>query len=339
MAFPTFANFKPMSSNTPYRHLGRLGEIVFRARKLLENRTDDQVETIADVIDSLAEDYFREAQETAIQKLVEEGHQDWLEADWDGNFYDLKDDHEWLRDWPTREDTSDVEVLQYIGGGVSGVFDDGMPDAMEHEYFAVVALVAVGKVINNLEYRWDQDKRCFEELDWRDSADPARLRYAADKLCSAMEALVVGESTKLLNYVHKSYEKLLDDAKAHAPDLERQRMEAEEKTAADARKFEKMAADAVKAESRKNGKRGHGDLEAHKALVLEDWAKNPKAHKSLNDASLYYRDWLFDVHGVEPFRNKKNGQTKYMPDTIRKWISDYSRAQGIKAPRKNGVDR
>ena len=65
----------------------------------------------------------------------------------------------------------------------------------------------------------------------------------------------------------------------------------------------------------------HKGLESHKALALEDWEKDPSAHRSADRAAAFYVDWLKEVHGIEK---------DYQPRTLSKWIREHAKVKGIR---------
>jgi len=216
MAYLAFSNFKPTKGSVPFRHFDQLSSIVWRARNLLEKRTDEQVESMVSVIDDMIEDYFRNAKEEEIERLKSEGKYDCLEGDEDGNFHDIKSDAEGDLDYPTAENTREVDALEMIVGTWSNIFGDETPEPLDHEYFAALALSKIGEIINSLEYTYDYKTRQFEKRDPKQSVESYTYRRAAEKAIEAVEAVVIAENKRETDRLESRYKRLLDEAKEHA---------------------------------------------------------------------------------------------------------------------------
>ena len=130
-----------------------------------------------------------------------------------------------------------------------------------------------------------------------------------------MEAVVIAENKRETDRLESRYRKLLDEAKAHASAALRKHIDEQVQAAIEDFK------ERQKEEARNNGRLAHKDLESHKALVLEDWEKDPSAHRSADRAAVFYVDWLKEVHGV---------QKDYQPRTVSKWIREHARVKGIR---------
>jgi hypothetical protein len=315
MGYLSFSNFKPIKGSVPFRHFDQLSSITWRARNLLEKRTDDQVETMACIVDDMIEDYFRSAKDEEIERLKSEGKYEYLEGDEDGNALDIKSSAEGELDYPTAENTREVDALSMIVGTWSDIFCDGTPEPLDHEYFAALALAKIGEIINSLEYTYDYKTRKFEKRDPQKGVESYSNRRAAEKAIEAMEAVVIAENKRDTGRLESRYKRLLDEAKAHASAAQRKHIDEEVQAAIEDYK------DRQKEEARNNGRLAHKDLESHKALVLEDWEKDPSAHRSADRAAVFYVDWLKEVHGV---------QKDYQPRTVSKWIREHARTKGIR---------
>lgn len=315
MGYLAFANFKPTNGSVSFRHFDQLSSIAWRARNLLEKRTDEQVESMVSVIDDMIEDYFRTAKDEEIERLKSEGKYEYLEGDEDGNYLDIKSDAESELDYPTAENTREIDALEMIVGTWSNIFGDEAPEPLDHEYFAALALAKIGEIINSLEYTYDYKTRKFEKRDPKNSVESYIYRRAAEKAIEAMEAVVIAENKRETDRLESRYRKLLDEAKAHASAALRQHIDEQVQAAIEDFK------ERQKEEARNNGRLAHKDLESHKALVLEDWEKDPSAHRSADRAAVFYVDWLKEVHGV---------QKDYQPRTVSKWIREHARVKGIR---------
>ena len=167
----------------------QLSPIAWRARNLLEKRTDDQVEAMVSVVDDMIEDYFRTAKDEEIERLKGEGKYEYLEGDEDGNYLDIKSDAESELDYPTAENTREVDALAMIVGTWSNIFGDETPEPLDHEYFAALALAKIGEIINSLEFTYDYKTRQFEKRDPKVNVESYAYRRAAEKAIEAMEAV------------------------------------------------------------------------------------------------------------------------------------------------------
>lgn len=315
MGFRSFTNFKPVKGAVPYRHFDQLSSITWRARNLLENRTDDQVEHLAVVIDDMIEDYFRDAKQEEIQRLKDEGKYEYLEGDEDGNYTGIRSGFEDELDYPTAENTKEIDALAMVVGSYVDVFGDETPDPQDHEYYAALALARIGEVVNALEFEYDYKTRKFEKRDPKKSVDSYEYRRAAEKAIEALEAVMVGENAKAINRLEDRYKKLLDEAKSHASRAMQEHIDRQVQAAIE--DYERQQKEAA----RSNGKLAHKNLEIHKALVLEDWAADPTAHRSADRAARYYVEWLKKEHNVDK---------DYQPRTVSKWIRDHAKESGIR---------
>jgi hypothetical protein len=313
--YRVFANFKPISGPIPYRYFDQVSSIAWRARNLLVTRTDDQVDQMVSVIDDMIDDYFDREKEDAKERLLREERYEFFESDEDGNLGDLKSEHEDELDCPTRENTSEVDALAMVVGTWSPVFDDGTADPEDHEFYGALALAKIGELINSLDYDYDYKTHKFTRREQKVPADSYQYRRAAEAAIAAMEAVMAGESDRQSKRVEARHKKLLDEAKASASAAVKQHIEEQVQAALEDDKRQ------AKEKARQNGRLAHRDLDAHKALILEDWAKNPSVHRSADRAARYYADWLKEAHGIEK---------TYEPRTISGWIRDYARANNIK---------
>jgi hypothetical protein len=315
MSSRVFANFKPVTGNVPYRHFDQLSSIAWRARNLLEKRTDDQVEHLAIVIDEMVEDYFRDAKEEEIRRLKKEGKYEYLEGDEDGNYTGIRSEFEDELEYPTAENTKEIDALSIVVGSCSGVFGDETPDPHDHEYYAALALARIGEVVNALDFEYDFKTRKFEKRDPKKVVDSYEYRRAAEKALEALEAVMVGENAKSLDRLESRYKKLLDEARAHASKAMQDHMDRQVQAAIE--DYERQQKEAA----RNNGKLAHKNLEIHKSLVLEHWSADPAAHRSADRAARYYVEWLKNEHGVDK---------DYQPRTVSKWIREHAKETGIR---------
>jgi hypothetical protein len=313
--YRVFANFKPVSGPLPYRYFDQVSNIVWRARNLLVTRDDGHVEHMASLIDDMIDDYFEREREDARDQLISDEKYEYFEIDEDGNLGDIKSEYEDQLDCPTRENTREVDALAMVAGTWSKVFDDGSPDPEDYELFAALALAKIGEMINALDFEYDFKTHRFTKRDPATEASPRQYRRAAEAALEAMEAVMAGEGNRQSKRVEARHKKLLDEAKASVSAAVKQHIEEQVQAALEDDKRQ------AKEKARQNGRLAHRDLDAHKALILEDWAKNPSVHRSADRAARYYADWLKEAHGI---------QRTYEPRTISGWIRDYARANNIK---------
>ena len=111
-----FDNFKPMTGQVPHSLFDQLNGISWRARNILRGRTDEQVEQIAHVAGEMIDDYFKTAKEDEIKRLLEEKQHKYLVGDEDGMHMDINPDLAHELDFPTEENTDDIDALSECVG-------------------------------------------------------------------------------------------------------------------------------------------------------------------------------------------------------------------------------
>lgn len=161
--YKQFDEFDPLEGVAPSSPFSHLPDIVERARRLLKNRTREEIISAARSIDFFIEEYFVISKSDYIQHLLDTGgyelgylaYEDRTEA----GVRELLDNWpSWIEDSPpdipTSENTSELEALVECIGNYK-LDDTDFPDSQEFEYFAVLALWLVADAIAWL--KWTSD--------------------------------------------------------------------------------------------------------------------------------------------------------------------------------------
>ena len=162
--FHQFDEFDPLTGAAPSHPFSQLPSIVSRARRLLKNRTRDEIISAAHSADFFMEEYFRAAKDNYIRRLLDRGgtELDHLPPE-SRNEAGVR---EFLDNWPvaadenrpdvpTSDNTTELEALKEGIGTFELDGDDDFPNGHEFEYFAVLALWLVADAIDWL--KWTSD--------------------------------------------------------------------------------------------------------------------------------------------------------------------------------------
>jgi len=187
-----FDEFDPLNGVVPAFPFSNLPSIVERARRLLKNRTRDEIVNAACSIDFFIEEYFRNEKDDFIQRLLDSGG-------WELGYlpYESRNDagvRELLDNWPSEiddpppeipspENTSEIDALKECIGRYSLDDDPEFPKGREYEYFAVLALWLVTDAMH-----W---------LKW--TSDPTAMTSALHKAFSPLPPGVFPELTGTIN--------------------------------------------------------------------------------------------------------------------------------------------
>ncbi len=159
-----FDEFDPLNGLVPTFPFPNLPSIVERARRLLKNRTRDEIVNAARSTDFFIEEYFRNEKDDFIQRLLDRGGRELgylpYESRNEAGVLELLDN--WPSeiddpppDIPSPENTSEIEALKECIGRYSLDDDPEFPNGREHEYFAVLALWLVADAMHWL--KWTSD--------------------------------------------------------------------------------------------------------------------------------------------------------------------------------------
>jgi len=310
-----FDNFKPMTGQIPYSLFAQLNGILWRARHILRGRTDEQVERIAQVAGNMIDDYFKTAKEDEIRRLREEKQHKYLVGEGTDDM-DLNPDLAHELDFPTEENTEELDALSESVGSWSDVFEAGEPDPENHEYFAAFALWHVGDVINDLLFDYDYKTHKYvakDKLNGKIKEDSYTYRNAAEDAIIAMHAVCESELMRDTERLKEDHRKILAEVKAHTSLTVQKEIDAKWEA-------QRLEEDRRKSEhAREKARLSHRERDEMRALVVGEWEKNPTQFRSAERAGNYYVDWLHEEHKKE-----------YQPRTVIGWIRQHAKEKNIR---------
>ncbi|NVO07443.1 MAG: hypothetical protein HXX19_16670 [Rhodoferax sp.] len=305
-----FKNFDPVNGQVPYWPFGKLSGVAWRARSLLRNRTKDQIEQIANTASDSIDEYFRQAKDEEIARLEKEQEWEFLEFDVDGNVRGLNSDRENELDFPTSDNTSDLDALSESVGTWSDIFDDGSPDPEDYEYFAAMALWKLADAIYKVTYSYDFKTGVDVKKD-RQKLTPSDLSVAGECAIEAMEAVCHAANLRDARRQEDRYQEKIKAAEKHTS--------AKVQKANDA-KWEAIQAQEAKQKS-ENAKKMAALSKASRnksmASVLSQWDQDAALQKlSAAKAGNKLSNWLAS-QDLEFFE----------PRTVSLWISAHKKAK------------
>ncbi len=303
-----FENFDPLTGQVPYWPFSRLSGIAWHARNLLRNRTSDQIALIANLASDSIDEYFSQAKENEIARLRREEAWEFFDIDDDGNIHGLNSERESELDFPTSDNTNDIDALSESVGGWYDIFDDGTPDPEDYEYFAAMALWKVADAIYKVTYSYDYKTREDIKKD-RQKLTPSDLSIAGDIAIEAMEAVCHAVNLRDSQRQEERFQEKIKAAETHASakvqkenDLKWESLQAEE-ARQKSENAKKMAA-LSKASRNKS-----------MAAVLSQWDQDAALQKlSSAKAGIKLSQWL-GTQDLEPFE----------PRTVSQWISAHKK--------------
>ncbi len=209
-----FDNFDPLTSQVSYGPFSQNSGIVWRARNLLRNRTSDQIRHLASFSDQIVDEYFAQAKADEIEQLKKDGEWEYFDTDEDGNILDVNEDRLSEREFPTADNTSEIDALTECIGGWTDVFGDGSPNPEPFEYFATMALWKVADAIDRVTYNYDVKTNTYTKKD-RKKLEPHDYTRAAGSVIEAMEAICHAESLRDVDRREKYFAEQIQTAEKH----------------------------------------------------------------------------------------------------------------------------
>jgi hypothetical protein len=210
-----FKNFDPLTGQVPYWPFGKLSGVAWRARNLLRERTSDQIEQIANTASDSIEEYFRQAKDEEIARLQNDEQWEFLEVDEDGNVQGLNSDRENELDFPTSDNTSDLDALSESVGTWTNIFDDGSPDPEVFEYYAAMSLWKVADAIYKVTYTYDFKNSKDVEKERRNLTS-TDFAFAGEHAIEAMELICHAEKLRDSGRTMEVFLGRLCDERQHA---------------------------------------------------------------------------------------------------------------------------
>lgn len=305
-----FKNFDPLTGQVPYWPFGKLSGVAWRARNLLRNRTKDQIEQIANTASDSIDEYFRQAKDEEIARLQNDQEWEFLEVDEDGNVRGLNSDRENELEFPTSDNTSDLDALAESVGTWSNIFDDGSPDPEDYEYFAAMALWkladAIYKVTHSYDYKTGEDVKKD-----RQKLTPSDLSMAGDSAIESMESVCHAANLRDARRQEERFQEKIKAAEMHTS--------AKVQKANDA-KWEALQAEEAKQKTdhaKKMAELSKANRNKSMAAALAHWDQDVSLQKlSIAKAGIKLSSWLAtqDLYFFEP-------------RTVSQWISAHKKGK------------
>lgn len=209
-----FDNFDPLNGQVAYWPFPQNSGIVWRARNLLRKRTSEQIKHLANFSVQIIDEYFSQAKEDEIDKLKSDGEWSYFDCDEDGNIVDVNEERLNERDFPTPENTTEIDALTECIDGWSDVFGDGSANPEPFEYFATMALWKVADAIDRVTYSYDFKSKTYTKKDRKKLESHDYTRAAASAI-EAMEAICRAESLRDIERREKRFDEQLQAAETH----------------------------------------------------------------------------------------------------------------------------
>ena len=190
-----FEHFDPMTGEVPCWPYPELGDIVRRARRILNGRSAEQIHDLANRTHDLIAEYFAETRQIEVCRLAAAGLEEFLEVGEHGGLLAINLDRIDELAFPKPENTRALDALEVSIGHWLQVFGDGVAAPDLCECLATLALCQVSDAVHRLYYQYD-----FQTLDYvhrkAKTLQPYDFILAGQAALSAMEA--VGRAERLL---------------------------------------------------------------------------------------------------------------------------------------------
>jgi len=235
---------------------------------------------------------------------------EFFDIDDEGNIHGLNSERESELDFPTSDNTNDIDALSESVGGWSDIFDDGTPDPEDYEYFAAMALTMVGGYLESLESTFDfkQMKRIPRK---NKNYEPHEVSIFGSNLIEAMEVVTYAECLKEILQLKDLTETTIGRAEKLAKEGVKKGIE-----------------EIKKAETEK--RRAWGQIGKEKSLqrrnqsrdaVLATYDKNP-AYQSKSIAAAAAELWVWLSQEA-----RRQDLDTFAVGTINEWISAHRKAK------------
>ncbi len=311
-----FSYLDPKKDELPYWPRMEASTAYFKAKGLLWTRTTNQVRELANDAAQIIEQFFDDEKFTVGEMLKNEGRWDLLETDEDGRIQYIKDEVLEEYDYRGPNNTSAVDALTE---GVEKYFDPtslpGVVDPKKYEMFGAVALNFLAQYVRSVKATYD-----YKTGDYAPRAgtniSTLEMEGLAAMVVSAMELACFGERLRSEERLQEKFEARLKQA-VEKKDEEAKRLvgQATVEFAAAYKEEQKKERTAVALE--KNRLRHQENHEA-KALVLEEFGKNPTRFNTLEATGAHLVEYLQKI-GIEKTQR-----------TVVKWLSEAAQQKGLR---------
>ncbi len=305
-----FDSFDPLTGEVPYWPFSILTTIAWRARYLLKGRNSQQIRIIVNAASNAIDDFFEQAKEDEIARLVREGDILYLNIDKNGKVQGLDSDREHELDFATSENTRDFEALDNSVGNCSQIFDDDDDDPAVYEYFAAMALLKVADSIYRIKYNFDFKTRKDVRRD-KQELGATDIALAGESAIEAMEFVCHATRLRDESRSESRFQQRLEAAEKKISESVLKASERKWKTIQD--QEAKQKSDHAKKMAALSKKNRNASMDA----VLKVWEGDPAIQNVSNSkAGIRLSKWL-ESQDLEPFE----------PRTVTQWISDHKKAK------------
>ena len=305
-----FDNFDPLTGQVSYWPFPQNSGIVWRARNLLRKRTSEQIRHLASFSAQIVDEYFSQAKEDEIEKLKSEGEWSYFDSDEDGNHLQINEERLNERDFPTAENTTEIDALTECIDGWSDVFGDGSENPEAFEYFATMALWNVAHAIDRVTYSYDYKSKTYTKKD-RKKLESYDYTRAAASAIEAMEAICRAESLRDIERREKRFTEQIQAAEKHTSAKVLKANEAKWKS------LQEQEAKQKTDHAKKMAELSKANRNKSMAATLAHWDQDTSLQKlSIAKAGIKLSAWLAtqDLYFFEP-------------RTVSQWISAHKKVK------------
>jgi len=305
-----FDNFDPLTGQVSYWPFSNSSGIVWRARNLLRKRSSEQIKQLASFSAQIVDEYFSQAKEDEIENLKRDGEWDYFDSDEDGNILDVNEERLSERDFPTAENTTEIDALTECIDGWSDVFGDGSANPEPFEYFATMALWKVADAVDRVTYSYDFKTNTYSKKD-RKKLEAHDYTRAAASAIEAMEAICHAESLRDIERREKLFSEQIQAAEKHTSAKVLKANEAKWKS------LQEQEAKQKTDHAKKMAELSKANRNKSMAATLAHWDQDASLQKlSIAKAGIKLSAWLAtqDLYFFEP-------------RTVSRWISAHKKVK------------
>jgi hypothetical protein len=280
--FEKFKYYDPKGTTYVYWPHEEVGEISWRARRILNSREVNEIANLAQDADWLIETYFEGEARQARADIEEAGRWDLIEADEEGHFMGILPEAHEEFDIRDEDNTSKVEALE---AALESIFDPENTEVKNPNDYEIVAAFALSKIedyVVELDYERDIPSYKYKKKEKRD-LDKANMRRLGQHLIMAMDAVGCAERLLKVSQVIEKYEKKLKNIEHQPPDPLIQKIKQDlMEEAKEKRRQDSIAKNDIR----------HERTRLLKKMVLEEYEKDPRRFNSSEEAGEHCREML-----------------------------------------------
>lgn len=305
--------FDPMKGDFSWAPFRAAKDIAWRARNLLQGRSNDQVKSMAWELDSWIDTYFERESDDLIQMLRNQRRYDLLELDESGKNWEITAEAQDEFDIRTSDNTEPIEAAKMVFETMDILDAPDTPDAKDYEYFAAMALSMIGSYLDALENIFDfKEMKSVKRM--TKNYETHEVSRFGSQLIEVMEVVTYAESLKSIASIEQTMRKSLEKAQKKDVLIIEEQVKAQ-LTAMHNEHRQKQI---------KWGQKGKDESlkerDKSRAAVLAQWdADLSLQKKSITKAAAALWAWLVD-------QRYKQDLQEFSPETIVKWISAHKKS-------------